>query len=198
MENIKSEIVKVIFFAGMVIMGFTSCNEQKGSDSKAIAEEHNEAKFNNSKETDAELLVAAAEIDLEEIQLAKLAQTNTKRPNVIALGKMMELEHSKSLKELQALALKKQITIPVTLTEDGQNAYKKLVNKRGIDFDLEYCNMMVTTHKRIVDKLDKASTNATDADIRTWASTKLPVIRDHLDRSINCQKKCENSNDKKI
>jgi putative membrane protein len=198
MENIKAKIISATFFAGIVIIGFTACNEQKSTDSKEVAEEHNEAKFNNSKETDAELLVAAAENDLEEIQLAKLAQTNTKRQNVIALGKMMELEHTKSLKELQALAAKKQITIPTTLTEDGQNAYKKLVNMRGIDFDLEYCNMMVNSHKKIVDKLDKASTNATDADIRTWAYTRLPVIRDHLDRSLNCQKKCENSNDKKI
>ena len=102
----------------------------------------------------------------------------------------METEHTKALADLQALADKKQITIPTSLTEKGQDANKKLMDKKGNDFDKEYCDMMVNGHKDAIDKFQKASTNATDADIRNWAAAILPALRTHLDHSITCQKLC--------
>ncbi len=57
-------------------LGTTSCNDTpKEEDTKKVAEEHNEAKFNNrSTEKDAQYLVNVAEINLEEIKLGQLAQ----------------------------------------------------------------------------------------------------------------------------
>ena len=57
-----------------------------------------------------------------------------------------------------------------------------------------YCDKMVEDHKDAVDKVDKASTNAADSEIRTWASALLPSLRKHLDHSITCVAKCEKNN----
>ena len=111
--------------------------------------------------------------------------------DVKELGKMMEDEHSKALKDLQALAAQKQITIPSALTDEGQDANKKLMNKTGKDFDKAYCDMMVNGHKDAIDKFKKASTDANDPDIRKLATSMLPALQTHLDHSIACQKKCE-------
>jgi putative membrane protein len=176
--------------ASAFIFGASACNNTpKAEDSKEVAEEHNEAKFDdNKKEKDAEFLVDAAEISLEEIQLGQLAQSRSKNTDVIALGKMMETEHTKSFNELKGLAEKKQITIPASLTEDGQEAFKKLNDKTGNDFDKEYCSMMIKGHKDAIDKFEKASRDSEDTDIRTWAGMMLPGLRTHLDHAETCQK----------
>ncbi len=170
-----------------------SCKESnKPEDTKKVAEEHNEAKFDNNKEKDAQFLVNAAEINLEEIKLGQLAQQKSTMKDVKALGKMMEDEHNKAWKELTALAGKKLITLPAAATNDAEDAYKKLSEKAGVKFDKEYCDMMVDGHKKALATFEKASTESTDMDIKQWASNMLPALRTHLDHSMTCQKKCEN------
>ena len=113
------------------------------------------------------------------------------QPAVKELGKMMEDEHTKAQNDLQALAASKQITIPLTLTENGMDANKKLMDKTGKDFDKSYCDMMVSGHKDAISKFEKASTDAIDPDIKSWATTMLPSLHMHLDNAMACQNKCE-------
>ena len=195
LKNLKTRFTYSAFiFSALILIitfGMGSCNNEKTEDTKEVAEESNDAKFENKKENDADFMVAAAGINLEEIQLGQLAQKTGMMPDVKQLGKMMEEEHSKALKDLQALSAQKQITIPSALTDAGQDANKKLMNKTGKDFDKAYCDMMVNGHKDAIDKFKKASTDATDPEIRKLATSMLPALQTHLDHSIACQKKCE-------
>ena len=195
LKRLNRNLSVMVFFSTVFILIVTftlpSCNESKTEDTKEVAKESNDAKFDNKKENDADFLVAAAGINLEEIQLGQLAQKISKMSDVKELGKMMEDEHTKAFKDLQALAAQKQITIPSALTDEGQDANKKLMNKTGKDFDKAYCDMMVNGHKDAIDKFKKASTDATDPDIRKLATSMLPALQTHLDHSIACQKKCE-------
>lgn len=193
MKTSKSPFIQISLFAVSVLamsLTLSSCNKSKPEDTKEVAEEYNEAKFDNEKEDDAEFLVTAAEMNLEEIKLGQLAQTRGIASHVKELGSMMETEHSKALEELNALAATKQITIPVSLTEDGMSANKKLMDMKASDFDKEYANMMISGHKSAIDKFEKASTDAHDIDIRNWAESMLPTLRMHLDKAIVCEKKC--------
>ena len=176
-------------------LALTACssNEKKPEDTKDVATEHNEAKFDSSKnEKDAAFLVNAAEINLKAIKLGQLAADKGNMQDVKGLGKMMEDEHTKAMKDLQGLAAKKQITIPTTLTDNGGDAYDKLMKKTGKDFDKEFCNMMVDGHKDAIDKFEKAAGAASDADIKGWAASMLPALRTHLDHDMVCQKRCAN------
>ncbi len=194
--NLVSNAQKTfLMIASMLVLvlglsALSSCNK-KPEDTKAVAEEHNEAKFDKAEEADAQYLVAAAEINLEEIQLGALAQEKSAMVNVKDLGKMMQTGHSKALDELKTLAAKKQITIPTMLTDNGKEAETELMKKNGRDFDKNYCNRMVSGHKSAIDRFEKIAKDATDADIRNWASSLLPALRSHLDHAITCQKECE-------
>ena len=191
---LKARVLELTFASASLIIVLTtlpSCNNSKPEDTKEVAEEHNDAKFDNAKEDDAKFLVSAAEINLEEINLGQLAQNNSMNADVKSLGKMMETEHTKALSDLQALAAKKQITIPTALTDDGMSASKKLMEMKASKFDKEYCDMMVNGHKDAINKFEKASTDATDPDIRNWASSMLPALRTHLDHCLTCQSKCD-------
>ncbi len=66
--NWKTSLMEGIFIGSMVfaiamVFGLSSCGDaSKSEDSKEMAEEHNEAKFNDNKtEDDAQFLVNAAE-----------------------------------------------------------------------------------------------------------------------------------------
>lgn len=179
-------VIISLFFLG-------SCNTtQKQEDTKDVAEEYNDAKFDgNKQEKDAQFLVNAAEMNMEEILVGRLAQQIGTTSHVKALGKMMEDAHTTSLNELTVLAKSKMITIPTSPTDNAQAAFKGLNEKSGTDFDKAYADMMVSDHKDAISTFENASTEGTDTDIRNWAATALPGLRKHLDAAMDCKKKCD-------
>lgn len=177
--------------AAFVLLAASCNNTQKPKDTKDVAEEQNDDKFETDKqEDDAQFLVNAAEINLEQIQLGKLAQQKGQATHVKELGKMMEDAHTKSLADLTTLAKSKAVTIPTSATNDAQEAYNKLNEKSGNDFDKAYSDQMVSEHKDAIETFDEASTDSYDTEIKNWATASLPDLRTHLDRSIDCQEKC--------
>ena len=188
--ELVKETALVLLISGIAfISSLSSCSDpSKPDDSKALAEEHNDAKFNDNKmENDAQFLVNAAEINLTEIQLGNLAAEKGIMKEVKDLGKMTADAHSKSLDELKGLAAKKSVTIPTSLTEEAQNSYKKLNDESGKDFDKEFCDMMVNEHKDAIEKFEKAAEKSSDTDIKNWANSTLPALRKHLDQAVTCQ-----------
>jgi len=179
-------------------LGFLACsNSQKPADSKNIAEEQNEAGISatgNTQKPDAQFLVDAAEINLEEIQLGQLAQQKSSVKEIKDLGRMMEKEHTQSLNDLSVLAKKKMISIPTSPTDKVNDEYKKLNDKSEKDFNKDFCDMMVNGHKKAISKFEDATKNASDADVRSWAVQTLPKLRSHLDHSVSCQKDYDNMN----
>ena len=198
----KNKMKKLTFVKGRTliqatfvafILLFASCSyNQKPEDTKDVAEERNEAKFDNNKqEKDAQFLVNAAEINMGQIQLGQLAQQNGRTSHVKELGKMMEDAHTKSLNDLTALAKRKMITIPTSPTDDAKKTYKELNEESGNDFDKAYADMMVSEHKDAIAVFEEATTDSYDTDIKNWAIAALPDLRTHLNHSIDCQNKCD-------
>ena len=168
----------------------TNDETKTAEDPKEAAEDHNDAKFTtNNSEKDAQFLVDAADINLAEVNLGKLASTQGMTKEVRDLGDMMTREHQKAYNDLAALAKKKSITIPAAASDDAQKKYNTLSEKRGSDFEKDFCDAMVSGHKDAIDKFERASKESTDPDIQTWASNMLPSLRTHLDHSMSCQEK---------
>ncbi|PAM94965.1 DUF305 domain-containing protein [Flavobacterium sp. IR1] len=177
---------KVILGAGLIIIFLNSCkNETKQEDPKEVAEDINEAKFDTiaDKEDDSEFLVDQAEINLAEIEIGKLAQTKSTNAEVKKFGKMLVDEHTKAASEVSALAKTKNFTLPTSLTEEGQEEYNKLNEKSGTDFDKKFADMMVSGHEKAIDKLRKAAEDATDADVKLWASNNIAGLTAHLEHA---------------
>lgn len=186
MTHLKSiaTFLGIISFALIV----SSCNQEKSKDSKEVAEEHNDAKFeDNQAERDAQFLVNAAEISLQEVSLGILAQQKGSTSIVKDLGKMMENDHTTALAKLNDLAQTKSITLPSSQTKNSQDNYQKLMSKSGKEFDKEYADMMVKGHKEAIEKFEKASKETTYPSIAAWATETLPILRTHLDHSMTCK-----------
>jgi len=185
----KSTILGKALLSATVItlsLGTVSCKqESKPEDSKEAAEEQNEVKFedNDAKEDDSEFLVNAAETDLEEIEIGKLAQQKGTDAEVKAFGKMLVDDHSKSFEELKSFSDKKQISLPLVATEDSKEAYNDLNKKTGLDFDKKFAQMMVDGHQNALKDAEKVSKEAKDEEIRMWAANKIPTLTAHLEHS---------------
>ena len=189
---------KMLLGAAVVTMSFGmgSCkNEPKAEDPKEVAEDANEENLDteatDSLEDDSQYLVDAAEVDLKEINLGKLAQTKSTNADVKALGKMMVDAHTKASEVTKALAAKKGITLPASITEDGQDDYKDLNDKTGADFDKAYTDAMVDGHEKTIKKIEKASEKAKDPDVRMWAANMLPELNKHLEHSKMAKEKVD-------
>ncbi len=175
-----------------LLFAATSCKD-KPADTEEVAEEQNDEKFDdNSMENDAEFLVAAAEMDLMEIQLGKLAQRSA-NADVKAHGKMMEDEHTKSSNELKTLAASKNISIPAALTEDGMDKYNKLSDKQAEDFDDAYLDMMIDNHEKAINKFERNVDRTEDAEIKSWATKTLGTLRMHLEHTRALEEKLDNA-----
>jgi putative membrane protein len=177
---------KVILGAGLLLVSLNSCkNENKQEDPKEVAEDSNEAKFDSiaDKKDDSEFLVDIAEVNLAEIEIGKLAQTKSTNPEVKKFGKMIVDEHTKSASEVSALAKAKNFTLPTSLTQEGQDEYKKLNEKSGLDFDKKFADMMIDGHEKAIDKLKKATEDAKDQDVKLWASNNIAPLTAHLEHA---------------
>lgn len=195
MKSVRITARRSVAYLGGLGLGLFiihACGNNNPDDPKEIAEDQNEERFDDRKsEKDANFLVEAAAINLEEIKLGELAQQKGMMEDTKALGKMMVKEHTAAMKELKSLADSKSITIPEVLTEDGQDAFDDLNEEKGMSFDKEYCSMMVRGHKTAIRKFENASSNAEDPDIRNWATSMLPGLRAHLENSNICKEKCK-------
>ena len=191
---LKSALLSVAI--GSMSLTATSCKQEpKAEDTKEVAEDQNEAKFddtNEAKEDDSQYLVAAAEVDMAEIELSKLAETKSTDADVKSLAKMMIDAHTKASAALKELADKKQISLPAALTEDGKEKYEDLNKKSGKDFDQKFADLMVDGHKDAISKLEKASEKATDPEIKTWATNMLPTLQAHLQHAETLKDKIKN------
>ncbi|MCR9017474.1 DUF4142 domain-containing protein [Aquiflexum gelatinilyticum] len=196
--NIKSIVLHTIYVAGTVFFA-SSCSETKTTDSMEVAEEENVSRLTSDDETmvvidndnGVKFLMAAAEIQLEEISLGKLAQQNGNSTHVKELGKMMEADHTKTLSELQALSQSKSVSIPTMITEDSKETYEDLVDKTGNDFGKAYSDLMVEHHEDAIELFEKAATDSEDAEIKAWAAQKLPTMRTHLEHAKACKEECD-------
>jgi putative membrane protein len=191
-SNFKKMMLQTSLITAIFFLTLSFSTRQKPGVSLNAGRSLSEANVRTyNKENDAQFLVKAAEINLEEIELGQLAQQKSMMIDVRELGKMMEKDHSQSMNDLTALARKKLITIPATPTPAAEEAYKKLINKSETTFDKEYCTMMISGHKDAIAMFEKESRESNDADIRQWATETLPHLHMHLEHAIACQSKCE-------
>lgn len=189
------------FFLPGIAFLFFSCGNNKMNqedDSKAMAEEQNEQKFEQSSlGEDATFVVEAADAGLLEVQLGELAQTKATSEQVKQFGEMMVVDHTKANNELKVLAQQKGITVPTSLSNKSQEKYNELAEKSGTEFNKAYIDMMVKDHKKVIDEFKDEAENGNDSNIKTWAAGKVPALQHHLERAQNIQDALEDSNNAK-
>lgn len=184
-------------------VGLTSCkNEAKPVDPKEVAEEENEAVVDTAKEEakavedNSKTFVAIAEFDLIQRELAKLAQVKATSKEVKDLAKTIETSHNSSIKEITELAKTKEISVPTALTDSGQKEYDALNKKSGQDFDVEYIDKTIRSHKDAIQDFKNKGSQTQDLELKSWLEKYASTLQSHFDM-INAMIAKSNANAKK-
>lgn len=162
---------------------FAACQpKNKAEDSKDVAEDQNEAKFEDTEiEDDTQWAVAVADMGMMEVEASKLALERATTPAVKQFAQTMIDDHSKANDELKGLAGQKNISLPAVLSDKSQKKYNDLMEKTGKDFEDAYTDCMVKDHKEAVDKFKKQAEKGEDADLKSWAAGKVATLEHHLE-----------------
>ena len=190
----KINVLFLMLLTLVIVTSINSCNPKKSTpDSKDVAEKQNEAKFDTTSiEDDVQYAIAAADGGLLEIQLGSLALTHASSAEVKKFGQSMIDDHSEANKELAALASRKNITLPQTLSEKNQKHYDELQQKKGKAFDEAYTDFMVKDHKEDIDEFKKEAEKGNDKDLQSWAKGKVPALEHHLSMAQQAQESLKN------
>jgi len=137
---------------------------------------------------DGAFVMKAAQANMAEVELGKLATEKAMRDEVKKFGQMMIDDHTKAGDELKMIATQKNITWPTEIDREHKALETKLSKLSGAEFDRAYIQAMVDGHKKVAADVRKESTSGKDADVKTWAMKALPTVEMHLKQAETLNK----------
>lgn len=185
MLRLKKSIFGLAIVAAIVSLG--ACNN-KENDPKENAEERNEASLGDkAAEEDAQFMVDAYSSSLMEVRASEQAVQMATMQEVKDIAGTMQTAHTSMNAQLQALAARKNISLPTDLTQDQKDKMNRMSQKTGRDYDEKYVEELIDEHKSAIRLFEKASAQAEDADIKAVFVNGLPELRHHLDMATALQ-----------
>jgi len=175
---------KKLFIVLVLMLFFSECGQQQKEDSKAIAEEKNEAKFknNNAREKDAHFVVDVIAHTLAEIKMAELGEQKAKALGVKEMATMLKAQHTDIMNKFKSYATLKDISLPNDVTLDDKKEENDVISER--DFDKEWCSEIKKLHEKSILKLEDISNKAEDSELKELAEETLPMVRLHYDKIL--------------
>jgi putative membrane protein len=132
-------------------------------------------------EDDLEFAQKAANGNIDEIALGKLALQKGSSKQVKNFGAMMIKDHGKADSKLALIAKAKDINLPKMPDTATQRTITILSAKSGNDFDKAYINYMISDHEKDIALFTDESKKLQDPDLQAFAIKTLPVLQAHLD-----------------
>jgi putative membrane protein len=128
----------------------------------------------------ADFVKLVAISDLFEIQSGKLAEKKADLSSQ-QFATQMVADHTRTLEELQVLALKAGVELPAAMDSTRQGKIDKLSRLMGLDFDREYDAMQVDAHEDAVSLFARYAEGGDNPELKAWAGETLPRLRRHLE-----------------
>lgn len=132
---------------------------------------------------DSEFVVAAASNNLLEVALGKLAQQKAIARKVKDWGKTVEQEHTRFDDQLTAIARRQGIALPTAMSEDDQDHYNDVDDRKYFGFDKKFLRALKDAHERDIERFTAASTRLRNPELREFAANALPTLRQRLQQT---------------
>lgn len=155
-------------------------------DSKEVADEKNQEKFTTREaRQDAKIITAAVASSLAEVRLSELAIEKTRDEELKNIAMHIKNDHAMLLADLKTYANDRVITVP---SAEGNNVRSRIekLKAESADFNKKWCEQVRDLHKEAISNLEQAKDNASDPDLREWATNTLPRLRKNLDLASAC------------
>jgi putative membrane protein len=130
--------------------------------------------------SEQEFLSNAARGGMFEVQMGNLATQKGTSNEVKQFGERLSTDHGALGQRLQQLSSNLNFTPPQDLKPEQQSAVNRLEKLSGKAFDREFVKTMIGDHERTISAFERAESQATNPNIKQFASEALPTLRDHL------------------
>ena len=131
--------------------------------------------------SDAQFAMKAAQGNMAEVALGKLATQNGQSDDVKKFGQRMIDDHGKAEQDLEGIASKDNLTLPKKVNAQQKAEEQRLSKLNGAAFDRAYMRLMVQDHTKDVAEFRKESnSSAANSDLRDFAKRTYPTLQDHL------------------
>jgi putative membrane protein len=133
---------------------------------------------------DRKFMEDAAKGGMMEVHMGQMGLKHGDSSGVKSFSQRLIDDHSKGNRELQALAQKKGVTLPV---DNPSDMPKGLEAKSGAAFDREFAANAVEDHQKDIKEFEQEAKSGSDPDVKNWATKTLPTLQAHLDaaRALN-------------
>jgi putative membrane protein len=133
------------------------------------------------KMVDLKFAKEANQINLEEIQVGKLAQQRSVNAAIKKFGERLAQDHAKMNEELVALARKKGVILSKDFDAATQETVDRFMKLSGAEFDRAFSKAMVSGHEKAIEKFQAEAKTGRDADVKAWAEKRVATLREHLE-----------------
>src|SRR5213075_454472 len=131
--------------------------------------------------SDSQFVTKAAQGNMAEVALGKMATEKSQNDDVKKFGQMMVDDHSKAEQELEGVASKNNLQVPKEVGAEQKAEQQRLEKLSGAAFDRAYMQMMVKDHVKDVAEFKKeANSTAANSDLRDFAKRTYPTLENHL------------------
>jgi putative membrane protein len=130
--------------------------------------------------SDRRFMREAAEGNMAEVQLGRLAEQNSQDPSVKAFGERMVKDHSQANDQLTTVAQNLNVTLPASPSKSDQKAMDKLSGLSGAAFDKAFARDMVKAHRMDIRAFEHEAKDGRDSQVKQFAESTLPTLREHL------------------
>ena len=138
----------------------------------------------NLNETDETFVETAATSNMAEIEFGELAAAKASDSLVRVYAQEMVKDHETAQDELKDLSDDfAGIEWPNDLNEAHDDLLEQLNNAEGYTFDTLYMRTQIMMHEDAVAAFRTASTNTTEARVKSYAAKYLPRLEMHLERA---------------
>jgi putative membrane protein len=158
----------------------TPAQTNAGSQGKATQAQASKA-TSELKREERKFLETAAQHNMAEVEVGKLAQSKAANPDAKKFGQQMVDDHGKAYDEVVQLAKAKSISLPMEPDRGHKREAQRLEKLSGADFDRQFMDAMVKDHEKDVKEFRKMSKDAKDPDVKAWAAKTLPTLESHLE-----------------
>lgn len=137
---------------------------------------------------DKAFLKLAADANMTEAHLGKMAQEQAAESGVKDYGQTLAQDHTKAYEELTVLANKTGESIPKGIDVRRNRAIEELTKQKGAGFDRRFLTHEVQDHRKAIAEFKRETEKGQNADIKAYAQKMIPTLEGHLRKAEELEK----------
>jgi putative membrane protein len=138
-------------------------------------------------EVDRNFAMTAAETNLLGVQTGQLVATKAEAQDVKDYSLTLTEYYDKATTDLNALAQRRNITLPTTLGTTNQQEYTTLNGLMGAKFDSAYIDWAVRSNQRAIETLQDYRSETADTEFQTWVDSRITTLESNLETATSIQ-----------